>query len=420
MVVRTIEMLLEFIGIVICICRILRKRECFNIWILILGGIDLGIGLGVAAEILKPWCKIFVHISIICYLKKRMVRQISEAIGVYGCAILCLIIMQIICYYFFKIVGLGIEVIGYAAILSNILIIIALIFFKEKYIKVIWKSIYDKKSMIISILFLVILLRFFYLCYINGYVNLEMALQFWVCMLGLIVVVAFWTHAEMNNQHKMKELKMYELYNQAFEETITTIRARQHEFENHINAIKCMQYTIGSREQLLFAQEQYCNMVLEECSLSKLLKLKMEPALVGFLYAKMTKMKEKGILVEYDISPIDIRGRIEVYEMIELIGIFLDNALEALEESDFRKVLIEILNDKNGFIVEIANTSRIYTNVEMEQFFSYGYSTKGTGRGCGLNRVKEIVKKANAELLIQNRSIDTQNYLCFSVCFYRN
>ena len=247
-----------------------------------------------------------------------------------------------------------------------------------------------------------------------------MALQFWVCMLGLIVVVAFWTHAEMNNQHKMKELKMYELYNQAFEETITTIRARQHEFENHINAIKCMQYTIGSREQLLFAQEQYCNMVLEECSLSKLLKLKMEPALVGFLYAKMTKMKEKGILVEYDISPIDIRGRIEVYEMIELIGIFLDNALEALEESDFRKVLIEILNDKNGFIVEIANTSRIYTNVEMEQFFSYGYSTKGTGRGCGLNRVKEIVKKANAELLIQNRSIDTQNYLCFSVCFYRN
>ena len=131
-------------------------------------------------------------------------------------------------------------------------------------------------------------------------------------------------------------------------------------------------------------------------------------------------MKEKGILVEYDISPIDIRGRIEVYEMIELIGIFLDNALEALEESDFRKVLIEILNDKNGFIVEIANASRIYTNVEIEQFFSYGYSTKGAGRGCGLNRVKEIVKKANAELLIQNRSIDIQNYLCFSVCFYRN
>lgn len=274
--------------------------------------------------------------------------------------------------------------------------------------------------MIIAILFFVMVFRLFHLCNENGYVDLEMAMQFLFYILGLSIVSTFWIHAEISNKHKMKELQMYELYNQAFEEAITTIRIRQHEFENHINAIKCMQYTIDNREQLLFAQEQYCNKVLEESSLSKLLKLKMEPALVGFLYAKVTKMKEKGILIEYDITPIDIRGRIEVYEMIELIGILLDNALEALEESAFRKVLIKILNDKNGFIVKIANASRIYTNAEIEQFFSYGYSTKGTGRGCGLNRVKEIVKKANAELLIQNRSIDTQNYLCFSVCFYRN
>lgn len=134
MVVRTIEILLEFIGIIICICRILRQKERLGIWIVVLGGIDLCIGLGVAVGILKPWCKILVHISIICYIKKKKMCKWSKAIGVYGCAILCLTIMQMICYYSLKIITLRIENIGYEAILSNTFIVVVLALFKEKYL----------------------------------------------------------------------------------------------------------------------------------------------------------------------------------------------------------------------------------------------------------------------------------------------
>ena len=210
---------------------------------------------------------------------------------------------------------------------------------------------------------------------------------------------------------------MYELYNHAFEETIATIRMRQHEFQNHINAIKCMKYSIENQDELLIEQERYCDDVLRESSIANLLKLRMDPVLVGFLYAKITTAQDAGIQVEYEVNPIDIRGRIETYEMIELIGGLFDNAVEALKEMKTRKIMLKLVNIEKGFIVEVANISRIYSNNEIENFCSYGYSTKAKNRGIGLARIKEIIRKTRATLLIQNQSYKNENYLCFKVCF---
>lgn len=178
-----------------------------------------------------------------------------------------------------------------------------------------------------------------------------------------------------------------------------------------------MKCTIEDQEELLRAQEQYCDQVLKDSQVGDLLKLKIEPVLVGFLYAKITAAQEAGIHVEYEVNLLDIKEKIEIYEMIELIGILFDNAVEALQDNGNRKMILKLVDTNKGFAVEVANASRMYLNNEIEKFCTYGYSTKGKERGVGLARVKEVVRKANATLTIQNQSYKNQNFLCFRINF---
>ena len=52
--------------------------------------------------------------------------------------------------------------------------------------------------------------------------------------------------------------------------------------------------------------------------------------------------------MEYIIDAVDIKGKIEVYEMIELIGILLDNAVEALCGSSDKKIVLKLVETEKG------------------------------------------------------------------------
>ena len=108
---------------------------------------------------------------------------------------------------------------------------------------------------LMAVMYFLVLLKALYLCDVRGTINVNDSIQLWFEILVLSVLFIFLLNEENKTRQKTKELQMYQLYNQAFEETISTIRIRQHEFENHINAIKCMRYSIKNKEKLLSAQE---------------------------------------------------------------------------------------------------------------------------------------------------------------------
>ena len=68
---------------------------------------------------------------------------------------------------------------------------------------------------------------------------------------------------------------------------------------------------------------------------------------------------------------------------------------------------------------KITETDKLKSNLysEIEKFCVRGYSTKGMNRGMGLTRVKEIVMRINATLMICNKEYIDDNYLCFEVIF---
>lgn len=415
MIIRTMELLFEYMALVLCIHKVAKKKVEVNIWMFLPFIIEwICVFLSTMGTI-SIVCKILVLGGIFLYTKIKLVETWKKAGNIFGIGILLVLSLQVLQYYLIEFLPqfLQLCIVKYEMILININICMLSFFWKEKYVNAIVVRL--NKGMAI---FLLMFIRVIYLASQSTYSGVKNTIYFFVETIGLSVACILWISTEKEKSHKAREVQMYTMYNQAFEEAIFTIRTRQHEFENHINAIKCMKYTIADQEELLLKQEQYCERVLKENKLNKLLKLEVEPVLIGFLYSKITSAEEKGISTEYEIQPIDIKEKIAIYEFIEVVGILFDNAVEALEKRESKKIILRISREEvNAFSLEIANCSPFYLNSEIEKFCSYGYSTKGENRGVGLSRVKDIVKKYNAKCLIQNCIYYEENYLSFKLNF---
>ena len=86
----------------------------------------------------------------------------------------------------------------------------------------------------------------------------------------------------------------------------------------------------------------------------------------------------------------------KIYEFARILGILLDNAIDAASECD-EKVLNIVFRteDKNNRnIISIENTYKD-KDVNIEQIFNKGVSGKENHTGLGLWEIRQILKKNN-------------------------
>ena len=63
----------------------------------------------------------------------------------------------------------------------------------------------------------------------------------------------------------------------------------------------------------------------------------------------------------------------EVSDLIEIIGILFDNAVEAVECQENKKIEVKLLNEHGIFIFSVANASNRKTNSEIIKTFGHLY-----------------------------------------------
>lgn len=99
---------------------------------------------------------------------------------------------------------------------------------------------------------------------------------------------------------------------------------------------------------------------------------------------------------------------VEQYDLLSIVGVFLDNAIEAAMMAEFKEIMI-IAEDKGENWTIIIRNTYLNENMEPEKLGEAGYSTKGSERGIGLYSVNRILKKYKN--LINIRSIQPPYFI---------
>ena len=134
---------------------------------------------------------------------------------------------------------------------------------------------------------------------------------------------------------------------------------------------------------------------------SKISKFRYLPdnGLRSFFYYKVIEAEEKGVRVEVNIAKkvensfLGTLKTKDFRDLTRIIGVYLDNAIEASSTSEKKQLGIEIYLFKETIEIIISNT---YNNkIDEEKIGNERYSTKGKTRGHGLLLVKRILNENN-------------------------
>lgn len=225
-----------------------------------------------------------------------------------------------------------------------------------------------------------------------------------------------WQKSRGDAEKKKAELEMNELYYSAYDELITLIRERQHDLKNHISVIEGMIFTIDDYEEMIIKLREYCDCIIENNSVSKVLLNVENPLIAGFLFCRIQEAETKDIKVKHRIN-MKKCDTVSEYELVEILGILLDNALEALHNSTEPEKDINILVEQgeDRLSISVANVSAILSINEIEDFWEKGVSSKGQGRGIGLYKLKRLVNTKNGVIICSNEMYGGRNYLNFNV-----
>ena len=234
-----------------------------------------------------------------------------------------------------------------------------------------------------------------------------------VIVLGLGIIII---RANMIYAKQEKELRMYRTYVNPMEELIREVRARQHEFDNHLNCILNMHVTIDNYDELVKKQSEYILGIADDRknSFVPLLKLS-NKVLAAFVYTKIVSVR-KDVSFEIEVGSRQIPSNVPDRDMVEIIGTLIDNAVEACYE-DNNQIIISIGEEDEKLLFVVRNRHDKIPLSRLSEFFTKGYSTKATTgkRGLGLYNAKKLVKKWKGEIFVHNEEIEGKNYIRFGV-----
>lgn len=220
-----------------------------------------------------------------------------------------------------------------------------------------------------------------------------------IAMIVLIVVLFSLIKQTLENSRLIKEYDKLLGFMTTYENEIEKQRISRHETKNDFLAIKAKICDRQNDDEII----EYIDGILNEKNIvnqEKYAKFGYLPpnGIKGLLYFKVQEAENCEIDVSISISPKIKKCNInelsvkEQKELGRILGVFLDNAIEASNNSVKKLMGIEVYSIKDkGTMIVISNT--FDNKINENKIGKEKYSTKGKDRGHGLLLVKNIIDK---------------------------
>lgn len=181
-------------------------------------------------------------------------------------------------------------------------------------------------------------------------------------------------------------------YTSKIEDLYLNIRSFKHDY---INILSSFYTYINERNyeglEKYFNQEilpASSNLAYEDSVYGRL-GLIQAPEIKSILYTKILDAKKYNIKVTTEIKEKIDNFPINILDLVRVLGILLDNAIEASSLTKRKFLCIFLFTDAEGIYIQIQNSSVQIDNIE--KLYQKEISSKGDGHGIGLYEVRKIV-----------------------------
>lgn len=260
----------------------------------------------------------------------------------------------------------------------------------QKFNRIISKNNKDWIYVLICIILVILLITF------NEYnlkSNVEFYINIFITMFMFISIIYVVYNKIQKSAYENKYNEVME-YVTRYEKIINEQDKKNHEYNNQLMVLKGY---LDKPDRL----KDYLELIIGEHKTGQNYTVKQlgflpDGGIKGLLYHKLSKMEEEGIkpylYVDQSMQELseDIFDIKTCQDITKILGVFIDNAIDASSKAEQKEVEIDFKVQKDCLIISVANT---YDNkTDVNKIGKKGYSTKGAGHGFGLSIVKDISK----------------------------
>ena len=234
-----------------------------------------------------------------------------------------------------------------------------------------------------------------------------------IALVGLFILYYFYISEKANYEKLNDEYNILFDYVQNFENWIDDEQMYRHELKNNLSIIRSM----TNNKKIIEKIDEMIkfSIIIDDKDIEDLKNIP-KGGLKGLLYYKVALAKNKKVKMVVEVSP-----KVETIlkklpnkknrDICIILGIYLDNALEAAEESKEKTISLEIYEANKKINFTISNT---YKNIiPLKTMRKKGFSTKGKSHGKGLYYADKMVNKVK---WIEISQIFLNNYFIQKIC----
>ena len=413
MLFKIISIPLNYVDIYVCmlffttILNIHATKKQKSLYVLLYGTIATCITFCVSANY-KIFINMFIWpILVFCILKTTILKSIlSEILTMIITSVLDLIFANAFLSLFNVDVKTALSIPAYRLIVAMgiyliLYLLVKLIILFKINIKILDSMSLKTKFLIIinSLLIIIVLALQFYL--ITFFTN---NMPFYISLISIVGLIAYFSvsiYSIISNSKlaiTTRDLESANLTIQSLTILHDQVRSFKHDFDNMVNSIGG--YVVNEDMEGL---KKYYNQLLEECNKTNNLyalspQVINHPAIYHLLATKYFEADKLGVEITLNVflNLNEIEERMKIYDFTRILGILLDNAIDAAKECENKILNVTFRKEiSNNMLTVIIQNTYNNKNVNTEEIYQKGISSKENHSGLGLWKVRQILMKNN-------------------------
>ena len=290
-------------------------------------------------------------------------------------------------------------------LLTYIIMFLIVLILKHIKIKTNFNLYLDKKALSVILVNLILgILTLMIQTFMTVYYYSSVPIIFTLFNFVLLFAYFFTSFYSLNRAMKLnittRNLENAESYNNSLTILYDNVRGFKHDFDNMVNII-------GGYIEVddINGLKEYYKSLQKDCS--KVRNVQMlnphiinNPGIYNLIVSKYKKATDYDVTINFEFFFDFEKLHMPIYEFSRILGILLDNAIEAAKECEEKEVNL-VFRESRKQQVQIIIIENTYLNkdIDTKKIFEKGNSGKQNHTGIGLWEVNKIVMKNNNIIL---------------------